>query len=152
MNKNIKTQNEVIMKKQVKLLLSVVLIINLIIMSSCKIENAKLYFTEDLVYCHVSGAGATNRSKNGEYVAILRLTEVGKTKDVIIIPDEIDGRPVVQIGMRGLTFKEVFGEGGIMSSVYLPKSLVIDACSKLYDEYYAGGDSNKIILIKFRYI
>lgn len=115
---------------KIKPLLTLVLLINLFSLSGCKIEGARKYSTEDFIYCYIKEPGSSiiGKPESCDYVAILELTEVGKTKDVIIIPEEIDGRPVVQIGAVGFGYRYEldFDMRKSSTSIYLPKTIVID--------------------------
>lgn len=68
--------------------------------------------TNYFVYCYVKSAGASRATANGDYVAVLELTELGKQQKTLIIPDNIDGKPVVQIGMSGLGYSYSIARGG----------------------------------------
>ena len=78
----------------------------------------------DFVYCYVDDAKSSHREFKEEAtgVNILELTEEGQKKETIIIPENIDGLPVIAIGMSGLGWGYSI-KGGDFDNVYLPATV-----------------------------
>ena len=76
-------------------------------------EEGPTMRTEYFTYCYVTGPGASRPAKaeKGNFVCILELTLLGKKQERLIIPVEIDGRPVIQIGMQGFYWRTTLGRG-----------------------------------------
>ena len=83
----------------------------------------KLLEQGDYQYSYVNGPAALRPLKTGSYVAILGLTEEGKQKKTLIIPEEIDGKPVIQVGLHvALVYQ--YKLSGNYKRVYLPSTLL----------------------------
>jgi uncharacterized repeat protein (TIGR02543 family) len=111
------------MKKKIGcILLSVVFALSL---AGCTLfeQGPKLEYG-DFVYCYVKQAKSDRRTfkKYAKGINILELTEEGQKKGTIIIPENIDGLPVIAIGMGGLGWGTEFG--GQYQKIYLPCSLL----------------------------
>jgi hypothetical protein len=87
--------------------------------ADCSSNKGEIMEFGDFKYCYIDKAGSSVMLKDGKYVAVLELTKQGKDKETIIIPDYIDDKPVVQIGMKGIEFYYSIGYG-IYNKVYLP--------------------------------
>ena len=96
----------------------------------------------DFKYCYVNTAGSSVIAKDGKYVAVLELTKDGKQKETIIIPDYIDDKPVVQIGMEGIGFSLGIGKRGAhYGRLYLPNTIM-----EIKDSRYYNTTETKIFL------
>jgi hypothetical protein len=81
--------------------------------------------SDDFVYGYIAKSGASRRAKEGDYVAVLELTDTAKQKKTIIVPDYIDDKPVVQIGMEGIGFSiGLLSYGSNFDKLYLPKNII----------------------------
>lgn len=111
-------------------------------LTSCSVDFSKLDSNHpeglleqgDYQYNYIAGPDPVRRLKDGPYVAILGLTESGKEKKTLIIPEEIDGKPVIQIGMS-VTLVCHYGLSGSYRRVYLPSTLL----SISYDAFHANS-------------
>ncbi len=123
----------------------IITIISLLGLCGCKDKKfvGDTYEYGDYVYCYVTKAGATKPAVRGDYIAILELTEEGQKKDVIVIPDEIEGKPVIQIGMEGFGYISDFRKG-TYTSIYLPKDL-----KSIGGRGYYNDDVNTIFINYF---
>ena len=110
------------MKKLISVLLAALCAGGAVALYGCS-DVGDIMYNGNFSYGYISYAGAARRSKDGDYVVILELTDDAKTKDTIIVPDEIDGKPVVQIGMGGLGYSYSILYGSTFTNLYLPKSL-----------------------------
>ena len=104
----------------------------LAIMSGCsllipKADNKRVY--GDFIYSYIGRADSPRTEKNGKYVVIRGLSEEGEEKDIIIVPEKIDGKKVVQVGFS--TFGVSDSLWGKYSKIYLPKSIVSISSSYL---------------------
>ena len=114
------------MKKILLTCLSAVILITTIIFSGCNFTREPTRFEYgDFIYTYTNITGAMRTSKKGEYVVILELTDEGKQRDTIIIPEEIDGKPVIQLGMTGLGYSYSPQNGNQkFTRMYLPSNLL----------------------------
>ena len=76
----------------------------------------------DFIYSYIQSPGMPRTDKNGKYVVIRGLSEEGEEKDIIIVPEKIDGKKVVQIGFETFGVDEM--PDGKYSKIYLPKSII----------------------------
>lgn len=86
-------------------------------------EVPKLRKYEDFWYYYVKNAKANRPALSGDYIAIIDLTEEADQKDRIIIPETIEGKPVVSVGMAGFMFMYDIGDSANYTKLYLPKTL-----------------------------
>lgn len=129
------------MKKFVSILLSLLCVSEIFAFDGCSfLEDGPWMNYGDFYYCYINHAGDSRPRKSGKYIAVLELTEEGKTKETIIIPDEIEGKPVIQIGMTRLGY--MYDLQGRYNNLYLPKSLLWPLGSYIY------GDT-KLFLMEF---
>ena len=77
----------------------------------------------DFVYCYIKDSKNHRPAVSGDYIAIIDLTEEGDKKDRIIIPETIEGKPVILLGMSGYMWAYDIGEGANYTKLYLPKTL-----------------------------
>lgn len=78
----------------------------------------------DFVYCYVTSADSNRRAKSASNIAIIGLTKEGQQKETIVIPETIEGKPVILIGMEGLGWTNGLVEsGGSYEKIYLPVTL-----------------------------
>ena len=97
----------------------------LLIISGCtdwRNEHVTFY-NEDFVYTYSDVIHTRRARKKGQYVAILALTDEGLQKDTIVVPEKIDGKPVVQLGVSGYIPYFVLAKGN-NTKLYLPSSVV----------------------------
>lgn len=115
------------MKKIMTVILSILMIITIIFsFSGCIFEEGPIMTYGDFTYCYVRDADQNSRSTkvNGKYIAILELTEEGQQKETIVIPETIEGKTVILIGMSGLFWeKDLRTSGGVYNKIYLPPCL-----------------------------
>ncbi|MDE7087622.1 MAG: hypothetical protein K2O67_05470 [Clostridia bacterium] len=82
----------------------------------------------DFVYGYINNdLGSYWLYKEGKNVTVFGLTKEGKQKETLIIPDEIDGKPVVQIGRTAIgpaNYVKLRLDGGKYTRVYLPSSFM----------------------------
>ena len=88
-----------------------------------KCEEPKLRRYEDFWYYYVEDAKSNRPAVSGDYIAIIDLTEEADQKDRIIIPETIEGKPVVSVGMAGFMAGYDIGAGANYTKLYLPKTL-----------------------------
>ena len=82
----------------------------------------------DFVYCYVNRAGSNYRLSKDRAtgVTILSLAGDAQVKEIIVIPESIDGLPVIAIGMSGMAWGYgLVHDGARYSKLYLPKTLEI---------------------------
>jgi uncharacterized repeat protein (TIGR02543 family) len=96
----------------------------------------------DFKYCYINKAGSAVKLKNGKYVAIIGLTKQCKEQSVLVIPDYIDDKPVVQIGMTGIGFSHSISYG-IYTKLYLPISIAI-----IHDSGYSVNTPNTKVFMR----
>ena len=98
-----------------------------------RIQSGESMLFGDFIYGYVYDAGDTGLRANGDYVAIVDLTEEGRKKQALFVPDEIDGKPVIKIGnMGGLGYSYSIGSVGNWKWCYLPA--YIQSCERFgYD-------------------
>ena len=112
-------------KKIVNIITSIfMMVVTVFSYSGCK--EGPVMTSGDFTYCYVRDADQNSRSTkaNGKYIAILELTEKGQQKGTIIIPETIEGKTVILIGMSGLFWtKDLRTSGGIYNKIYLPPCL-----------------------------
>ena len=90
-------------------------------------------WTDYFVYGCINKAGSKRIVSNGENVVILELTELGKQQERLIIPDYIDNKPVVQIGMVRFGRNTGIKGGARYKKLYLPiNTLSIPSFDGLY--------------------
>ena len=117
------------MKKIKKLLTIGLAVLSMLCMSislfGCDLlrEEPKLRKYEDFWYCYVTNAKSNRRAISGDYIAIVDLTEEANQKDRIIIPETIEGKPVVSVGMAGFMALYDIGAGANYTKLYLPNTL-----------------------------
>ena len=76
----------------------------------------------DFVYCYVTSADSNRRAKSASNIAILELTKEAEEKETIVIPETIEGKPVILIGMSGLGWSDdMYGR---YKKLYLSNSLL----------------------------
>ena len=87
-------------------------------------EEPKYMKYEDFCCCYVADAYAKNSitKKYATGVNILELVEEAKEKETIVIPETIDGLPVIAIGMGGLGWTLYLQ--GYYNKIYLPDSVL----------------------------
>ena len=110
------------MKKKIGcILLSVVFALSL---AGCTLfeRGPKLEYG-DFVYCYIRDSNHNRPAVSGDYIAIIDLTEEGDKKDRIIIPEIIEGKPVVLAGMGGFQYLYDIGNSANYTKLYLPKTL-----------------------------
>ena len=125
------------MKKILKICLFAVIIFTTILFSGCNLKGCNFKYNQkqtrfyygDFVYTYANGTGASRTSNKGKNVIILELSNEGEQKDTIIIPEEIDGKPVIQLGMAGFMWCTKIGiehyDGyGKMLALYFPKTIL----------------------------
>ena len=88
-----------------------------------KREEPKLRRYEDFWYYYVKDTEDNRPAISGDYIAIVDLTEEANQKDRIIIPETIEGKPVVSVGMAGFMALYDIGAGANYTKLYLPKTL-----------------------------
>lgn len=135
------------MKKKIVFSLMAITSLILMIFSGCDFRNNEQteFESGDFIYTYVNRAGANGMLSEGKYIAILQLSEEGKKKETIIIPEEIDGKPVVQIGMTGMAYSYSTLDGNTkFTRMYLPSTLLCVGVS----EYSVGGFNFSIKLDK----
>lgn len=101
-------------------------------LSACNLAGERMTYGDDLIYCYIPRSGHGRAEQSGDYIAVLELTEKGKQKDTIVIPDYIDGKPVVQLGMQGLGYLDKLSYDSSYTSIYLPKFLTNDTQNNYY--------------------
>ncbi|MBD5632382.1 MAG: InlB B-repeat-containing protein [Clostridia bacterium] len=83
----------------------------------------------DFVYCYLDSSDRTYMAKEGDSVAILEVSNLGKNKKTLIIPEQIDGKDVIQIGLQVSDYVGVNNEyqlsteGCQYNKVILPKTI-----------------------------
>ena len=77
----------------------------------------------DFVYCYVTSADSNRRAKSASNIAIIGLTKEGQQKETIVIPETIEGKPVILIGMSGLGRQDRLSEGAVYQKLYLNSNL-----------------------------
>lgn len=140
------------MRKSTAILFTMLSITGIALLSSCDLfkQDYETRIFGDFMYKYIKSSSAKITYEDGDYVAIYELTEEGKTKETLIIPNEIDDKPVIKIGMPGsANTRNIFSCGGTFTSIYLPKSLETMGChwlcdsKKIYminsDNYYIHG-------------
>jgi uncharacterized repeat protein (TIGR02543 family) len=92
-------------------------------LAGCK--EGPILTSGDFEYCYVNRAGSNYRLSKDRAtgVTILSLAGDAKVKEVIVIPESIDGLPVIAIGMSGMAWG-VDINNGIYTKIYLPKTLI----------------------------
>ena len=109
-----------------KRLISIVMsiLMTLITAVSCgkfELEPAPRIVYGDVVYCYVDSADSNFRVHEADYIAILGLSEEGSKKKTIIIPETIEDRPVILIGMERIgRVDDIYGK---YDKIYLPNTL-----------------------------
>ena len=86
-------------------------------------EEPKSRKYEDFWYYYVKDAKSNRPVVSGDYIAIIDLTEEANQKDRIIIPETIEGKPVVSVGMAGFMSGYDIGARANYTKLYLPKTL-----------------------------
>ena len=116
--------------KKIKKLLTIGLAVLLMLCTSISLvgcafnnEEPKLRKYEDFWYYYVKDAKSNRPVVSGDYIAIVDLTEEANQKDRIIIPETIEGKPVVSVGMSGFMALYDIGAGANYTKLYLPKTL-----------------------------
>lgn len=117
--------------KRIKKLLTIGLAVLLMLCMSVSIVGCAFQSMEepakqfgDFRYCYVSDA-ESNRSVSKEKavgINILGLVEEAREKETIIIPESIDGLPVIAIGMSGIGWTHYLQ--GYYNKIYLPDSVL----------------------------
>ena len=131
------------MKKIMTVILSILMIIITIFsFSGCIFEEGPIMTYGDFRYCYVWDADQNTRSKNGDCIAILGLTEEGKQKEIIIIPETIEDKPVVLIGMEGMAWGTYLSDGADYDKLYIPMCL-----QQVRNPSAVFGKAKKIFLI-----
>lgn len=110
------------MKKSLSMMLSI-LILSLFCGCAFNNEEPKLRKYEDFWYYYVKNTEDNRPAISGDYIAIVDLTEEANQKDRIIIPETIEGKPVVSVGMAGFMALYDIGAGANYTKLYLPKTL-----------------------------
>lgn len=117
------------MKKIKKLLTIGLAVLSMLCMSinlvGCAFNNQepKLRKYEDFWYYYVKDTEDNRPAISGDYIAIVDLTEEANQKDRIIIPETIEGKPVVSVGMAGFMALYDIGAGANYTKLYLPNTL-----------------------------
>ena len=104
--------------KQVTIIIALLLLCTIFLscMGGCTKGNNKIFDT-DLFHCKY------NKEKTG--VIILELTKQGQEQEILVIPEEINGLPVVQLGgVTGYPNYWHYVESQKAKKVYFPFSLV----------------------------
>ncbi len=141
------------MKKTSKLILTLLTTAAITSLSSCDLFNQdyETRISGDFLYKYIKSSDAKITYEDGDYVAIYELSTEGLTKDTLIVPDEIDNKPVIKIGLPGSeSTRNIFTGSPSFTSLYLPKSLEVMGChslctnKKLFiiesDNYYIHGN------------
>ena len=108
-----------------KRLISIVMsiLMTLITAVSCgkfELERGPIMTYGDFRYCYVTSADSNFRAHEADYIAILELTEEGRKKETIIIPEMIEDKTVILIGMQGMGWGFSLREsGGVYDKLYL---------------------------------
>ena len=77
----------------------------------------------DFIYSYISSPGSQRTAKNGQYVVVRELTDEGEEKDVIVVPEEIDGKKVVQTGFHAFAVSDMLA--GKYSKIYLQNTVLV---------------------------
>ena len=111
------------MKKLIAILLAALCAGGTVALYGCSsLAGGEKMLYEDFIYCYILNSEDSRSRLNGDYVAIVDLTTEGREKETLIVPDEIDGKPVIKIGnMAGIGYKYSINYTGIWKWIYLPK-------------------------------
>lgn len=133
------------MKKFLSMMLSI-----LILFSFCgcafNFEEPKLRKYEDFWYYYVKDAEDNRPAISGDYIAIIDLTEEADQKDRIIIPETIEGKPVVSVGMAGFMCLYDIGDSANYTKLYIPRTLqrIIVKARELYAKIFLVEEPNGV--------
>ena len=111
------------MKKFLSMILSTLILFSFCGGCTFNLEEPKLRQYEDFWYYYVKDAETNRPAMSGDYIAIIDLTEEADQKDRIIIPETIEGKPVVSVGMAGFMSLHDIGDSANYTKLYLPKTL-----------------------------
>ena len=118
------------MKKLIAVGLAALCACGTVALYSCSgLAGGEIMYSGDFGYCYINYSGDSRPRVNGDYVAIVELTTEGSEKETLIVPDEIDGKPVIQIGnMTGIGYSYSINYAGVWKWIYLPKN--IQSCER----------------------
>ncbi len=121
------------MKKLSSLLLVIINITGICLLSSCGevFEQMDRIYSGDFSYAYIKRVDTQISNKYGEYVCIYELSDEGKTKDTIILPEEIDDKQVIKIGMYGLGYSFSIFYGSSFTNLYISKYIESMPCHYL---------------------
>lgn len=121
------------------------------------IKEGKIYNNVDFRYGYLmKDSNRIVEDKYGEYVVITGLTEEGKKKEIVVIPEEIDEKKVTQLGHSNIGHQYIF-ESTNLKHCYLPRTLdVVDNASSDYikedDAKYYFIDIDNVELLKHCFV
>lgn len=107
-------------------------------------DKESVFIYGDFRYCYVDKVGARYSVKKDKAIGVNILDLVGeaKEKETIVIPETIDGLPVIAIGMEGLGWGTSLKQQGVRyKKLYLPNSLLFVSDS---DDIWDGAGRKKI--------
>ena len=114
------------MKKLLNTFISLILIITCFCFSGCYLFNREPAFDyQDFVCCYVRDAeslyGTSKEKATG--VNVLTFIEKDKEWDRVVIPNFVDGLPVIATGMKGLGWMCSLRNDGYYKKIYVPSNL-----------------------------
>ncbi len=109
---------------------------------SCVPKEGPLLYYGDFEYCYVNSASDNRKRQQGEYVAILGITKSAMQKETIIIPETIENKPVILIGMRGFKW-EYDIDDGIYNKIYIPNTI-----EQIRNDGIYNGNKKRFLLNK----
>ena len=121
------------------------------------IKEGKIYNNVDFRYGYLmKDSNRIVEDKYGEYVVITGLTEEGKKKEIVVIPEEIDGKKVTKLGHSNIGHQYIF-ESTNLKHCYLPRTLdVVDNATSDYikedDAKYYFIDIDNVDLLKHCFV
>lgn len=91
------------------------------LLDNCSFNSSEIYASGDVLYCYIDEVGGRSRIR-GKNVAICDLTNKGYEKEIIILPDELDGKPVIQLGHCDFMYQSSIGS--YTQKIYLPPTIL----------------------------
>ena len=101
---------------------------------------------EDFWYCYLTNVDSNRPAVSGDYIAIIDLTEEADLKERIIIPETIEGKPVVMVGLAGFMWGYDIGDSANYTKLYLPKTVqgIIDRAREYVAKMFFLEEPNEM--------
>ena len=107
------------------------------LLDNCSFNSSEIYASGDVLYCYIDEVGGRSRIR-GKNVAICDLTNKGYEKEIIILPDELDGKPVIQLGHCDFMYQSSIGS--YTQKIYLPPTIL--EIARMYPELELADDND----------